>query len=187
LFERLRETLDAWLDSHTPADRRSTVGKMHEAVVEARAALDALRKGIRSTESKLEREREHLRDAQRRGKLAAEIDDRETVDVAEQYVVKHRERAAVLERKLAAQREELSLAERELGEMGAQLEMARREVSSGTGNDKVDAAWREIEAAGGVRPETDLQEELLRNQMDRAAREAAAEERLRQLKKKMGR
>ena len=39
--------------------------------------------------------------------------------------------------------------------------------------------------AGGVRPGTDLQDELLKSQLDRTAREAAAEQQLRELKKKI--
>ena len=46
-------------------------------------------------------------------------------------------------------------------------------------------AWRELQEAGGVRPGSDLRDELLRTEMDRAAREAAAEQQLRDLKKKM--
>lgn len=187
VFERLRESLEAWLDAHTSPDRRGTLSKMHEAMVEARVALDGLRDGVVSTEKKLDRERAALNDAVRRGKMATAIGDEETAAVAKQYEEKHAAHAAVLERKLSAQREELALAERELGQMRSQLEAARRAVPGGTGDDRIDAAWREIEAAGGVRPDTDLNDDLLRTQMDRAAREAAAEERLRQLKKKMGR
>jgi hypothetical protein len=46
-------------------------------------------------------------------------------------------------------------------------------------------AWREVESAGGARPDTDLRDELLKSDMDRAAREAAAARQLEELKKKM--
>lgn len=86
----------------------------------------------------------------------------------------------MLQGKLEAQSAELALAERELEAMKAQLKKA-------AGSSQVDSAWREIEAAGGVRPATDVQDELLRSQLDRAAREAEAEAKLNALKKKMGR
>ena len=85
---------------------------------------------------------------------------------------------AVLCEKLDVQRAELSLAERELADMMADLKRV--------GSSHAEAAWREIEKAGGVRPESDLAGELLRSRMDRAAREAQADAQLEALKKKMG-
>jgi len=181
MFERLREAINAALDAATgPADSREILSGMRDAVIEARAAVEAMRQGVSKTEKQLVVERRHLTDVERRGRLASEIDDAETVDVANRFTAKHRERVAVLEDKLEAQRAELQLAERELEDMKGQLKTA-----AGKGN--VDKAWREIEAAGGVRPETDVGDELLQSQLDRAAREAEAEARLEALKKKMGR
>lgn len=184
MFERLRETLEALLDSATPDDPRSVTRKMHEAVVEARAGLHAMRDAITRTESQLASERRQLTDAERRGSMAAGIGDQETADVAGVYAAKHRERVAVLERKLQAQREELALGEREFGEMREQLRAARER---GGTDARLDSAWRSIEEAGGTRPEVDTNDDLLRSQLNRAAREAAAEDRLKELKKKMGR
>lgn len=143
-----------------------------------------MRAAITKTESRLEAERRQLADAERRGKLAADIDDQETVNVAAVYTAKHRERVTVLERKLQAQREELALGEREFNEMREQLRAARERTGQST---RLDNAWRTIEEAGGSRPEVDESEELLRSQLNRAAREAAAEDKLKELKKKMGR
>ncbi|MGB7212866.1 MAG: hypothetical protein WBC97_09570, partial [Gemmatimonadales bacterium] len=50
----------------------------------------------------------------------------------------------------------------------------------------VGAAWRDLEAAGGTRPELDLDHELLQHQADRAARDQAADLQLQALKKKLG-
>jgi hypothetical protein len=55
------------------------------------------------------------------------------------------------------------------------------------GASSVENAWREIESAGGSRPETDVEDDLLRQQFDQAAREARANAQLEALKKKMGR
>src|SRR5439155_3331514 len=84
-----------------------------EAVVEARVAVRELGEGVGRTEAALAAEHQRLADSERRGRLAAEIQDRETVDVAGRFAAKHGERVGVLERKLAAQRDELGLAQRE--------------------------------------------------------------------------
>jgi hypothetical protein len=157
--------------------------QLRAAVVEMKAAVSKMRDDLQLTERQLELERRSRDDAERRGRLAGTIGDRETVDVADRFVSKHAERAAMLEQKLSAQRTELSLAERELEDMTVQLKDAERERAGRGGNE---AAWRTMESAGGVRPETDLADELLRGRMDRAAHEAAADEQLRELKKKMG-
>jgi hypothetical protein len=181
MFERLRDAINAALDAATPeADGRELLSGMRDAVIEARAAVEGMRQDLEKTEKRLLVERRQLKDAERRGRMAAEIDDQDTVTVAEEFAGKHRERVAILEDKLEAQQAELAMAERELEGMKAQLKKA-------AGPRRVESAWREIESAGGVRPETDVKDELLRSNLDRAAREAEAEARLNALKKKMGR
>ncbi len=115
-------------------------------------------------------EQEHLLATERRGRLAEGIGDRETAEVARRFAAKHSEKVALLERKLSVQREELSLLERELSEMVEQLSRAEERAGS----------------AGGV-GSGDEDEELLRYRMERAAREALAEEQLEALKRRMGR
>ena len=181
MFERLRDAINAALDAATPeTDSRELLSGMRDAVIEARAAVEGMRQDLDKTQKRLLVEEKRLRDAERRGSMAAKIDDEETVAVAEEFAGKHRDRVAVLEDKLEAQQAELALAERELEGMKAQLKRA-------AGSSHVETAWREIESAGGVRPETDVKDELLRSNFDRAAREAEAEARLNALKKKMGR
>ncbi|OLC10743.1 MAG: hypothetical protein AUH41_02345 [Gemmatimonadetes bacterium 13_1_40CM_66_11] len=152
---------------------------MREAVVDAKVAVAEIREAIARTERELAVERQRLADAERRGRLAGEIQDQETVVVAERFSAKHRERLGVLERKLATQREELALAQRELDEMQAQLKSAERERPA------MEARRSAQEAAAGTEPGLDLQDELLKSDMDRAAREAAAARQLEELKKKM--
>ena len=152
---------------------------MREAVVDAKVAVQEIQEAVLRTDRELGAERQRLADAERRGRLAGEIQDQETVSVAERFTAKHRERIGVLERKLAAQREELALAQRELDDMQAQLKAAA------TAQPSTERAWRDLEEAGGARPGTDLQDELLKSDMDRAAREDAAARQLEELKKKM--
>src|SRR5256886_9516582 len=158
---------------------------MREAVVEARVAVRELGEGVVRAEAEFAAERQRVADAGRRGRLAAEIQDRETVGVAGRFAGKHGGRVGVLERKLAAQRDELGLAQRELTEMQAQLARAERDRPLTEAERSAERAWRDLEAAGGVRPGTDPREELLKSQLDRTAREAAAEQQLRELKKKI--
>ena len=187
MFERLRDALRAALDAAAPpADLRDLARQMREAVVDAKVAVQEMRAALLRTETELAAERQRLADAERRGRLAAEIQDQETVQVAERFVARHRERADVLERKLAAQREELALAERDLGEMQAQLKSAERDRPSSVAGDSAERAWRDLQAAGGARPEVDLKDEILKADIDRTARERAADEQLDLLKKKLG-
>lgn len=188
MFERLRDALRAALDAATPpGNLRDLARQMREAVVDAKVAVEEIRGAVMRTEAELAAERQRLADAERRGRLAAEIQDQETVQVAERFAAKHRERAGVLERKLSAQREELALAERELGEMQVQLKSADRGVPGGVdgGTSSTEQAWRDLQAAGGARPDVDLQQELLKHDIDRVARERAADEQLDLLKKKI--
>jgi hypothetical protein len=181
VFERLRAAIDAALAAATPVqDLRDLTGQMRQAVIEIKSAVGKMREDLPATERQLEAERRNRDDAVRRGQLARGIGDQETVEVAERFAAKHTERVQMLEQKLAAQRSELGLAERELSEMTERLKTVERERPS------AGRAWREIESAGGARPETDLADELLKGTMDRSAREAAAEAQLRELKKKMG-
>ncbi len=188
MFESLRDAIESMLDAATPpADARGAAGRMQEAVVDAKTALVEMREQLADTERRLGRERQRLEDAERRGKMAEGIDDAETTRIAEEYATKHREKAAVLTRKLEAQQAELALAEREFAVMREEFKKVRTRAAGGEISDRVESAWRDIESAGGTRPGLDLKDELLRHQMDAAAREAAADEQLRQLKKKMGR
>jgi hypothetical protein len=164
---------------------RDLARQMREAVVDAKVGVQEMREALGRTEGELALERQRLADAERRGRLATEIQDQETVTVAERFAAKHRERVGVLERKLAAQGEEVALAERELVEMQGQLRRAERDRPVTEAERSTERAWREVQAAGGARPGMDLQDELLKAEMDRASREAAAQQQLEALKKKM--
>src|SRR5688500_5605360 len=124
MFERLKETLRDALSRASSPQGRAALAQMRDALVQAKVGLADLRQGIDRTRGRLEAERAELDTVRRRGKLAADIDDRETVRIAEQYERKHSERVAVMEKKLAAQQEELTLAEHEIEDMTSQLRAA---------------------------------------------------------------
>jgi len=158
---------------------------MREAVVDAKVAVAEIQEAVVRTERELVAQRQQLADAERRGRLAGEIQDQETVAVAERFAAKYRERLGVLEHKLVAQREELALAQRELDDMQSQLKTAERNRPVTEGERSTEQAWRDVQGGGGERPGVDLQDELLKSDMDRASREAAAQRQLEELKKKM--
>ncbi len=105
MFERLRDALRAALDAATPAgDVRDLARQMREAVIEAKVAVREMREALDRTDRELAGERQRLADAERRGRLAGEIQDEETTRVAERFAAKHRERVGVLERKRSPRR-----------------------------------------------------------------------------------
>ena len=187
MFDRLRDAMRAALDAASPGDLRELARRMREAVIEAGAAVQEMREGLERTERELAVERQEVAVAERRGRLAAEIQDGETVDVAQHFAAKHRERVGMLERKVAAQREELALAERDRSEMQADLARAHRDQPKTEAERSAARAWRELRQAGAAdaHPETDVQGDLLGGNLDAAARDAVAERQLQEIKKRV--
>jgi hypothetical protein len=140
-----------------------------------------MRSALLATEDELIQERRRLVDAERRGKLATEVPDPETVSLAERYAQRHRERIGVLERKLIVQRDELAIAERETQEMFLEY----RGAKTGAPFESVEAAWRDLEAAGGERPVTGLGEDATSDPSGDKLKQAV-EAQLAYLKKKLG-
>jgi len=175
VFERLRAAVNAALDAATPPpDWRDLRNELHRAAVDGRAALLQLRDALAKAERELASERRQLEDAQRRGTLAADVGDAETVAVAERFVARHGERVAMLEQKVAAQQTELTLTQRDVDEVVQRLKDL--ELRAG------------VSAEGSrVQPPPDVDDSELGATLDRAGREAEAEARLRELKNRMGR
>ncbi len=188
MFERLRAALNAALDAAMPPpDPRDFAQQMQHAIIEARTSLEKMQQGIEATERELTAERKAFADAERRGRLAAGIGDDETVSVAQRFASKHGKRVQVLEQKLEAQRAEMTLAEREVQEMKTQYLEYERSRPADEASRRVDAAWRDLEAAGLKRPTSSEGGDVLGRRLDRAAREAQAQAQLDALKRKMGR
>ena len=178
MLEGFKARLDRLFRERGGDDPRAHAEALREALVEARAGLASLREALAASERELAAERKQLADAERRGRLAADLPDPETVTVAARYAQRHRERITLLERKGALQREELVLMEREIEEMHAQLR------NGAATSDSIRAAWRDLEAAGAS-PPTDG--ERLAHEADRRRREQAIEAQLEYLKRKLGR
>jgi hypothetical protein len=180
VFESLKARLDRLLRDHSRPDPRARAAALREALLEAKVGVATMRSAMVSTERELAAERRQLADAERRSRLAADVPDAETVALAERFATRHRDRVAVLERKLVVQRDELVLAEREAAEMLSDYRAAR----PGAPFESVEAAWRDLEAAGGERPGTGL-DDAQGAEADRKLKEAI-EAQLAFLKKKLG-
>ncbi len=163
------------------------MASMKDALVHARLALQDLRQGVAVTARRLEEERRELATVERRRALAAQIDDAETVAIAERFVAQHAERVRVLEQKHAAQLDELSLAEREYEGMSRDLKRAMSGLPLG-GDAHEAAAMREVEEALGERPAGPDAAELdaMARTRSRQEKEASAAERLAALKRQLG-
>jgi hypothetical protein len=186
MFEGWRDRLEQLMADLTPGtDPRERTGPLREAMIELKMGLQAMREGLDATVGKLEEQRQHLADVERRGRLAADVPDPETVRIAEEFAEKHGERITMLERKLAVQQQEMTMAQRDLDQLRASYKAASMGLEDDGNLASVNQAWRELEAAGGQRPETDLKGELLQADLDRKAKQAAVEEQLAYLKRKM--
>jgi hypothetical protein len=164
---------------------RARARLMREALVDAKVGLSQSRAARDAVGTQLERERTELATVRRRGQLASGINDTETVRLAAEYEGKHSERIAVLEKKLSALEQEVALAERETAEMTAQLKRL-----TGVGDAGDAGAPRAAEAATNADESAEASEiselDSLRRNSDRTARDADAERRLAELKRRMG-
>jgi hypothetical protein len=181
VFESVKARLERFLRDHTRTDPRDRAAALREALLDAKVGLATMREALAATERELAQERQHLAAAERRGRLAAELPDLETVALAERFTTRHRERVAVLERKLAVQRDELLLVEREVGEMMVEYRAAR----PGNPSESIDAAWRDLEASGAERPGLGLDDDHASID-DQTRKQQAVEAQLAFLKKKFG-
>ncbi|HET7564517.1 MAG TPA: hypothetical protein VFJ96_05955 [Gemmatimonadaceae bacterium] len=166
----------------SPAEGRIVLAMMRDALAEAKVGLQATRSALESTRAQLAAERAELETIRRRGRLAAQIHDEETVRVAAQFEKKSTDRVAVLERKLAAQEAELELVEREVAEMTAQYQGA----AAGTWPAGAGAGAAPMHPMNGTSGRDAADADALRREIDARAREADAERRLAELKRRMG-
>jgi hypothetical protein len=153
VFESLKARLDRLLQVHSRSDHRARAAALREALLEAKVGVSTMRSALMITERELESERRQLADAERRGRLAAEVPDPETVGVAEREVVEM------------------------LGEY--------RGARQGPASESIDAAWRDLEAAGGERPGLGLDTDPAETNSEEKLKQAV-DAQLAYLKKKLG-
>ena len=173
-FDDIKAHLDRLFAYRPTGSSREQAAGLRGALVEFKVALDQLREGLTRSEADLERARRELVDYERRGRLAADIGDAETVRVAEEFISRTRERVDLLERKVIVQRDEVAIAERELEATRLRYQRA----SHGLPLDPPGAPDAPDSEGGPLDDDPYL---------DRRAREAVVDAQLEALKKKLGR
>ena len=182
VFENLRHSFDELLNrAAKPEERRIVASRMKDTLVQATVALNDMRDGLARSRERLAQEERELQTVRRRKQLAEGIGDRETVDIAAKYEQMHAERVEVVRRKVEAQEAELTLAEREVGSMTAEL----RQVMAGA---PLPHAAPLSDADLGLGSDPSLRDEIdsLERTRARQDRDAEADRRLEELKRRMG-
>lgn len=163
-----------------PDDRRAAVVAMKDALVRAKMGIADIRAGHEATVRRLATDEAELATVERRRAMAEQIADAETVAVAERYARQLRERVEVLRRKAQVEGDELALAERDVQEMTQQLKLAA--TGAGAGPAPTATVADELDPDQALRRDFDA----LARQNARAAAEQSADERLAELKRRMG-
>jgi hypothetical protein len=179
MFENLRRSLRELIDAHPgQGGAGPSLAQMRETLVKARVGLADMRQGMEESRLTLTTKQRELETVQRRKAQAMAIGDAETVRVAERYEAELLARIEVLARKVGVQEDEVALGEREVSEMTAELRKAIGGVAPvpGTAPDPL---------AGADSAALDELASLERSRA-RAARDANADERLAELKRRMG-
>lgn len=217
MFEPLRDALRGFSTRLDPDERRTATQAMRDALVHAKLGLNDLRASLATTNARLASERAELETVRRRQGLAAQVNDEETVAIAERFAVQHQERVAMLETKQMVQQHELTLAERDYEEMAGELRMILSGVAPGSRSNTTAARESRTSAAASGEPSGEASGEDLDTadehgvlddpttdplldpmagpfadpmlspaRRTRAEREADAEQRLADLKRRMG-
>jgi hypothetical protein len=160
-------------------DRRANLARMRATLVQAKMGVADLRAALETARARLAREQQELDTMRRRKALAAGIGDAQTVALSEQYERIHSERSAVLLKKIAAQEEELALAERDVAAMNAELKL-----SAATGGGPGPAP--DLGTVDDLTSPGSAELDALSRSHARAEREAEADRKLEELKRRMG-
>lgn len=197
MFDEIRDALDALSRRLDPDEQARMTRGMRDALVHAKMGLRDLATAVAETETRLAAERRELETILRRQSMASNIGDSETVAVAERFASQHSERIAMLETKLMSQQQELAVNEREYESMRVEL----RQIMSGLNPDgrasAEAAAAREIDeflngggdfsgAGSGYGSRAGSDAHSAPRASTRVEKEAVAEARLAELKRRMG-
>lgn len=180
MFENLRNAFREAIDNfNKELDRDQVPGAvnrllagMRDEVADAKVRIRELEDQIVRADAEASREKTAAATARRRGKLAADIDDTETVQLAEQYALRHDERQAILERKAAALRQELEIRRKEVEEMLAKVKEAQAKRDTLAATSGRSGARESLRAADDLFSELDRMAEAIG---DEDARAKAAE------------
>jgi phage shock protein A len=217
MFENLRNAFREAVENFNKELARDqvpeTVDKllrgMRNEVADAKVQLRELDDQITRTDAEVEREKSEVATARRRGKMAQDIGDAETAQIAAQYAARHEERQRVLEQKAAAFRQEVVLLKKEVEEMLAKVKEAQSKRDSLAASAGRSGARESLHAADDLFSELDRMADKIGDEDARAraaetmddidlggdygldepplAPEPDVEERLAELKRRMGR
>jgi len=181
MFENLRNAFKEALENfNKELDRDQVPGAvdrllagMRDEVADAKVRIRELEDQIARSDAEAAREKNEAETARRRGKLAAGIDDAETVKLAEEYAVRHEERQRILEQKGAALRQELVIREKEVVEMLEKVKQAQTQRDTLAATSGRSGARESLRAADDLFAELDRMAEAIG---DEDARAKAAED-----------
>jgi phage shock protein A len=180
MFEDLRsafrEAVNNFKDEIGRDEVPETVDKlllgMRNEVADAKVRIKELEDQMTRAVHESEREKKEAATCRRREKMARDIDDSETADVAAQYAEKHEERQTLLEHKAVALNDELAYRQKEVEEMLGKVKEAQAKRDSLTATAGRGGARDSIGAAGDLFSEMDRMAEKIGDESARG--EAAA-------------
>ena len=181
MFEDLRsafrEAVNNFKDEIGRDEVPETVDKlllgMRNEVADAKVRIKELEEQMTRAVHESEREKNEAATCRRREKMARDIEDTETADVAAQYAQKHEERQALLEHKAVALSDELAYRQKEVEEMLAKVKEAQAKRDSLSATAGRGGARDSIGAADDLFSEMDRMAEKIGDEGRRG--EAAAE------------
>ncbi len=176
-FDDIKLHLDRLFAPRPGASARDQAAGLREALIEFKIGIGQLGEALARGKTELAQARREAEDYARRGRLAAEIGDAETVALAEEFSVKAAARVELLERKVLVQRDELRLAEQDYEETKQRFSAASRGIPY------TDTSPAAAHAEPGGTPDASPFESYA---LDQRAREAAVEAQLAHLKKQLG-
>lgn len=162
-----------WAELEAGSGGEAGAHAAYREIARVRTQLEALDREIGDCGQASQHERGQVAVCLRRERMAREIGDEETARIAAEYGGRHRERAEVLERKMAALQAERRLCRRDLDEM-------ERAVQDGRVPGPAPAS-PELEDLNEHPQERDFRT------LEDSDRARSAEERLEELKRRMGR
>lgn len=135
MFDDLRAAFHEALENFNRELRRETLPEttdrllrgMRREIVQEKGELTLLEEQLQKAQADARREEELARTCLRRERLARDIGDEETADVAEEHAAKHLGHSRVLDKKARAMQEELELRRRNVDDMIDKFTDARRQ------------------------------------------------------------
>jgi len=169
MFENLRNAFREAVENFNKELARDQVPEtvdrllkgMRDEVADAKVQIRELEDQIARTDAEVEREKGEVTTARRRGKMAQDIGDSETAEIATQYAARHEERHRVLEQKAAALRQELELRRNEVEEMVEKVKEAQSKRDSLAATTGRSGARQTLHAADDLFAELDRMAEKI--------------------------